>query len=106
MLQAKGEKMSGLPELNYYPLGYKSGVITTPGDFFTKAQAKEVLHRCDCHDELVTVSHNLAKTMGIDYAIKKLSTSDDDMAIGAAVILKGIQQQAKIALAKAEKEGK
>jgi len=55
--------------------------------------------------ELEVVSHNLAETMGIDYAIKKLSImSDDYMALGAATILKGIQKQAKAALAKGEKE--
>jgi len=53
---------------------------------------------------LLVVSHNLANTMGIDYAIKKLSTiSDDTMALGAATILKGIQQQAQTAIAQAEK---
>lgn len=51
--------------------------------------------------DLFVVSHNLAETMGIDYAIKKLSTlSDDTMALGAATILKGIQNQAKAALAR------
>jgi len=55
--------------------------------------------------ELYVVSHNLAETIGIDYAIKKLSTmSDDDFAIGSAIILKGIQRQAKAALTKVEEK--
>lgn len=54
--------------------------------------------------KLLVVSHNLAKAMGIDYAIKKLSTlSDDTMALGAATILAGIQRQAKIVTAEVEK---
>ena len=53
-------------------------------------------------DSLLVVSHNLAHTMGIDYAIKKLSVMEDTMAVGAAVILKGIQKQAEQAEAKAK----
>lgn len=73
--------------------------------WFTEKQAKEIRHQHNCHDELVAVSHNLAKTMGIDYAIKKLSTiPDDNFALGAATILKGIQNQAKAALDKVNKQ--
>lgn len=54
--------------------------------------------------DLLVVSHNLANTMGIDYAIGKLSVMDDNLAKGAATILKGIQRQAKEAEAKVKKE--
>ena len=55
--------------------------------------------------DLLVVSHNLAKTIAIDYAIKKLATlSDDTMALGAATILKGIQRQAKEVIKKVEGE--
>lgn len=65
----------------------------------------ELKAKAACHDDLVTVSHNLTKTMGIDYAIKKLSTmADDNFALGAATILRGIQRQAEIALAKVKGE--
>jgi len=55
--------------------------------------------------QLLVVSHNLAETIGIDYAIKKLSTiSNDNMAIGVAAILRGIQQQAKAVIEVAERK--
>lgn len=64
----------------------------------TKEQAEFLVQAINSHEKLKTVSHNLAETMGIDYAIKTLSVSEDTMAVGAAAILKGIQAQAKQAL--------
>jgi len=69
-----------------------------------KEYADYIVQAINSHEKLKTVSHNLAKTMGIDYAIRTLSASEDTMAVGAAVILKGIQSQAKQALKEAEKQ--
>ena len=68
-----------------------------------QANARRICQCVNNFDGLLVVSHNLAETMAIDYAIKKLSTiTDDNFAIGAATILQGIQQQAKAAIAATE----
>jgi hypothetical protein len=77
-------------------------VINVKGNLHSKdfANAERLVLCWNQHDALVEVSHNLAETMGVDYAIKKLSgMTDDNMAVGASVILGGIQRQAKAALA-------
>ncbi|KKL92754.1 hypothetical protein LCGC14_1881580, partial [marine sediment metagenome] len=76
-------------------------IWSTPDDEETIANARLI----SAAPDLLVVSHNLAHTMGIDYAIKKLSVMDDNLAVGAATILKGIQRQAKKAEAKAKQEG-
>lgn len=80
---------------------YDTRAMEYPDDDVNAANARLIA----AAPTLLVLSHNLAETMGIDYAIKKLSTlSDDTMALGAATILAGIQWQAKAVIAEVEKE--
>jgi len=71
---------------------------------YVKEQKKIIARLKADRTALLVVSHNLAKTAAINYAIKKLATlHDDNFAVGASVILGGIQNQAKAAIREVEK---
>lgn len=102
--------MSELSELEYFfsNLNYEH-LFAVEGKKLTKEQAEEIIHRCNCHDELVAALEKQTTFNSTNLMINHcpdceyVSDDTDQESCGKCLASQDLQQ-AKAALAKVEKE--
>lgn len=67
-----------------------------------QAQAEYIFAILNSHDKLVALCRHVAETAGMDMAIKILSEIDNRKHAGISIVLQGIQDFAKAALAEGD----